>query len=64
MADSNLVYLTGGQTTILIERLKKMGVDNLLNELWRSYHWEKCWSIGALPKMHNHLPQQFKIQNY
>lgn len=30
MADSNLIYLTGGQTSILIERLKKLGVDNLM----------------------------------
>jgi len=32
LAGSNLVYLTGGLPTILIERLKKMGVDNLLND--------------------------------
>ena len=32
MADSNLVYLTGGLTTVLVERLKKMGVDRLLND--------------------------------
>jgi len=32
MADSNLVYLTGGLASILFERLKKMGVDSLLHE--------------------------------
>ena len=32
MADSNLIYLTGGQTSILVERLKSMGVDRLLHE--------------------------------
>ncbi len=30
MADSKLVYLTGGLASILIERLKNMGVDRLL----------------------------------
>lgn len=30
MGNSNLIYLTGGQTSILIERLKNMGVDHLL----------------------------------
>ena len=33
IASSNLIYLTGGLVTALIERLKKMGVDDLL----RSY---------------------------
>lgn len=32
IADSNLVYLTGGLPTILIERLMKMGVSNLLSD--------------------------------
>ncbi|HUK85512.1 MAG TPA: Type 1 glutamine amidotransferase-like domain-containing protein [Candidatus Acidoferrum sp.] len=32
MADSNLVYLTGGLPTILLERLKKMSVDHLLHD--------------------------------
>ncbi len=32
MDDSNLVYLTGGQTSILIERLKKMSVDTLIQD--------------------------------
>jgi peptidase E len=32
MADSSLVYLTGGLPTVLVERLKKMGVDHLLRE--------------------------------
>ena len=32
MADSNLVYLTGGQTSILIERLKNVGADNLIHD--------------------------------
>jgi peptidase E len=32
MGDSNLIYLTGGQTSILIERLKKIGVDHLLSQ--------------------------------
>lgn len=31
MVDSNLVYFTGGQTSILIERLKKVGADNLIH---------------------------------
>ena len=30
MADSNLVYLTGGLANVLVERLKNMGVDHLL----------------------------------
>ena len=30
IADSNLVYLTGGHATILVERLKSMGVDQFL----------------------------------
>jgi peptidase E len=30
MADSSVVYLTGGQPSILIERLKTKGVDELL----------------------------------
>jgi dipeptidase E len=30
IADSNLIYLTGGVTSVLIERLKKMGVDHLI----------------------------------
>jgi peptidase E len=30
MADSNLVYLTGGLASVLVERLKNMGVDRLL----------------------------------
>ena len=32
MADSKLVYLTGGLPTILLERLRKMSVDNLLQD--------------------------------
>jgi len=32
MADSNLIYLTGGQTSILIERLENTGVDSLLHD--------------------------------
>jgi dipeptidase E len=32
MADSNLVYLTGGLLTALVERLKKNGVDRLLHD--------------------------------
>ena len=32
MSDSNLIYLTGGQTSILIERLKNMGVDSLIHD--------------------------------
>jgi len=32
MADSNLVYLTGGLASVLVERLKNMGVDRLLHE--------------------------------
>ncbi len=32
MADSNLVYLTGGLANVLVERLKNMGVDRLLHE--------------------------------
>jgi len=32
MDDSNLIYLTGGQTSILIERLKKMSVDSLIQD--------------------------------
>lgn len=32
MADSNLIYLTGGQTSILIERLKNVGVDRLMHD--------------------------------
>ena len=32
MGNSNLIYLTGGQTSILIERLKNMGVDHLLTD--------------------------------
>jgi dipeptidase E len=31
MADSNLIYLTGGIATILIERLRHLGVDRLLS---------------------------------
>jgi len=31
MAESNLVYLTGGLASILVERLKNMGVDRLLH---------------------------------
>jgi peptidase E len=34
IASSNLIYLTGGLVTALIERLKRMGVDDVL----RSYH--------------------------
>lgn len=34
MADSNLVYLTGGLASVLVERLKNMGVDLLL----QNYH--------------------------
>ena len=30
IASSNLIYLTGGLVTALVERLKRMGVDNLL----------------------------------
>ncbi|MGA3060549.1 MAG: Type 1 glutamine amidotransferase-like domain-containing protein [Candidatus Bathyarchaeia archaeon] len=30
MADSNVVYLTGGLTSVLIERLKNMGINRLL----------------------------------
>jgi dipeptidase E len=33
LAESNLVYLTGGQTSVLIERMKNMGLDRQL----RSY---------------------------
>jgi dipeptidase E len=32
MSDSNLIYLTGGLPTILLERLKKMCVDHLLHD--------------------------------
>jgi dipeptidase E len=32
MADSNLVYLTGGLLTALVERLKKNGVERLLHD--------------------------------
>jgi dipeptidase E len=32
MADSNLVYLTGGLASILVERLKNMSVDRLLHD--------------------------------
>ncbi len=32
MADSNLVYLTGGLANVLVERLKNMGVDRLLHD--------------------------------
>jgi dipeptidase E len=32
MADSNLVYLTGGLASILVERLKNMGIDRLLHD--------------------------------
>ncbi len=32
MADSNIVYLTGGLANVLIERLKNMGVDRLLHD--------------------------------
>jgi peptidase E len=32
MADSNLVYLTGGLANVLVERLKNMGVDHLLHD--------------------------------
>ena len=32
IAYSNLIYLTGGLPTILIERLKKIGVNNLLSD--------------------------------
>ncbi len=31
MANSNLVYLTGGVTSVLVERLKNMGLDRLLS---------------------------------
>ncbi len=31
MANSNLIYLTGGQTSVLIERLRKMDVDRLIH---------------------------------
>ena len=31
MADSNVVYLTGGLASVLVERLKNMGVDRLLH---------------------------------
>ena len=31
MADSNLIYLTGGVASLLVERLRKMGVDSLLS---------------------------------
>ena len=31
MADSSLVYLTGGLASILVERLKNMGIDRLLH---------------------------------
>jgi peptidase E len=30
MADSNLIYLTGGLASVLVERLKNLGVDHLL----------------------------------
>ena len=33
MADSNLVYLTGGLASVLVERLKNMGVDRLLHNM-------------------------------
>ena len=32
MSDSNLIYLTGGQTSILVERLRNMGVDSLIRD--------------------------------
>jgi peptidase E len=32
MADSSLVYLTGGLASVLVERLKNMGVDRLLHD--------------------------------
>lgn len=32
MGDSNLVYLTGGLASVLVERLKNMGVDRLLHD--------------------------------
>jgi dipeptidase E len=32
MAESNLVYLTGGLASVLVERLKNMGVDRLLHD--------------------------------
>ena len=32
ITDSNLIYLTGGQTSILIERLKNNGVDCLIHK--------------------------------
>jgi len=32
MAESNLVYLTGGLANVLVERLKNLGVDRLLHE--------------------------------
>ena len=32
MADSNIVYLTGGLANVLVERLKNMGVDRLLHD--------------------------------
>ncbi|MGA3290030.1 MAG: Type 1 glutamine amidotransferase-like domain-containing protein [Candidatus Bathyarchaeia archaeon] len=32
MANSNLVYLTGGLASVLVERLKNMGVDRLLHD--------------------------------
>jgi peptidase E len=32
MAGSNLVYLTGGLASVLIERLRKVGVDRLLQD--------------------------------
>jgi cyanophycinase-like exopeptidase len=31
MADSNLIYLTGGVASVLVERLRNMGVDRLLS---------------------------------
>jgi dipeptidase E len=31
MADSNLIYLTGGVASVLVERLKNLGVDRLLS---------------------------------
>ena len=57
MADSNLVYLTGGLASVLVERLKNMGVDRLLQNIPWSNCWAKCRGVSALPKMHNHLSQ-------
>ena len=32
MADSNIVYLTGGLASVLVERLKNMSIDHLLHD--------------------------------